>query len=93
MFLIIDLIVITTLFYSIKKPPNWRFLLAPPVGFEPTTFSLTASRSTVELQGNTYEYIKKYSFFQGSLFKRQILEGNDNKNGKSNKSGKPMRNF
>ena len=27
-------------------------LLAPPVGLEPTTSSLTAKRSTIELQGN-----------------------------------------
>lgn len=28
------------------------FVLAPPPGFEPGTFFLTGSRSTVELQGN-----------------------------------------
>ena len=40
--------------------------LAPPVGLEPTTCRLTVGRSTIELQGNIFNFQFTISDFQKS---------------------------
>ena len=46
---------------------RWRQSLAPAVGFEPTTWRLTAARSTTELRRNMRQSTAELRFYQAWL--------------------------